>query len=155
MFKKKQLNVNIKDLDLQIGKLAKELEKLKKDNKYEATIDKLTSLTELRVQLAKSLKDDETSEAVLEMDKQIEELTKKLQHLGRDEEYSDKLKTLEELTKIRCQLVESKEKGSVKPIVVSGLLSIASVALILKYEETEVITSKAFGMATSMFRGGK
>jgi len=152
---KKQLNVNIKDLDLQIGKLSKELEKLKKDNKYEATMDKLKTLTELRATLAKSLKDGESNDGVLEMDKQIEELTKRVQHLGRDEAYSDKLNKLEELTKIRCQLAESKEKGSVKPIVVSGLLSIASVALILKYEETEVITSKAFGMATSLFKGSK
>jgi hypothetical protein len=148
----KQLKVNIKDLDVQIGKLSKEVEELKKDNKYEATMDKLKSLTELRVNLAKSLKEDETSDAVLEMDKQIEELTKLIQNLGRDEEYSDKLAKLEELTKVRCQLAESKENGSVKPIVVSGLLSVASLVIVLKYEEKDVITSKALDITRNMFK---
>lgn len=151
----KQLKRNIKDLDLQIGKLSKELELLKKDGKYEATMDKLKSLTELRVNLAKSLKDKEISEAVLEMDKQIEELTKVLAHLSRDEEYSDRLAKLDELTKVRCQLKESAVNGSVRPVVVSGLLSIASIAIVLKYEETDVVVSKAYGIATSMFKGSK
>lgn len=155
MFKKKQLNVNIEQLDLQIGKLSEELEALKKDSKYESTIDKLKHLTELRAGLAKSLKENETSEAVMQMDKQIEELTLMLSNMGRNEEYSDKLHTLEELTKVRCQLAESKVNASVKPIMVSGLLSIASVVIVLKYEETEVITSKAFDMAKGIFKGGK
>lgn len=151
----KQLKRNIKDLDLQIGKLSKELELLKKDNKYESTIDKLKSLTEIRASLAKSLKEKESSDALLEMDKQIEELTKILMNLRRDEEYSDKLKTLEDLTKVRVQLKESQINGSVKPIVVSGLLSLASIAIVLKYEETDVVVSKAYGIATSMFKGSK
>lgn len=156
MFKKKQLNVNIKDLDLQIGKLNKELEEMEKDSKYEATMDKLKNLAEIRVNLAKGLKDGEkASPAMLELDKQIEELTKMMVYLGRDEKYSDKLAKLEELTKIRCQLAESKVKASVKPAVVTGLFGMASMVVVLKYEQAEVITSKAFGMATSMFKGSK
>lgn len=155
MFKKKQLNVNIVQLDLQISKLSDELNKMEKDNKYEATMDKLKNLTELRATLAKSLKDNEKSDAVVEMDKQIEELTVMLTHMCRNEEYSDKLAKLEELTKVRCQLAESKVNASVKPIVVSGVLSIASLAIVLKYEEKEVITSKAYDMVKGMFRGGK
>lgn len=150
-----QLKRNIKDLDVQISKLTKEIEELERDSSYDVTMEKLTSLTELRVQLAKSLKEDEKSDAVMEMDKQIEELTKIVANLRKDDTYSDKLAKLEELTKTRCQLEESKVKDSVKPIVTSGLLSIASVVVILKYEKTEVITSKAFGIATSMFRGNK
>ena len=155
MFKKKQLYVNIDELDLQISKLSRELNELEKEDKYEATMDKLKSLVELRSTLAKGLKEDETSDAVIEMDKQIEELTKVLEHTRRDEEHSHKLAKLEELTKVRCQLAESSIVGSVKPVVVSGLLSIASVAIVLKYEETEVITSKAFDMAKGMFKGSK
>lgn len=151
----KQIRRNIKDLDVQIGKLTKEIEEMTNDNKYEVTMDKLKDLTELRGLLAKGLKEDETSDSLLELDKQIEELAKAIQMLRRDESYSDKMKKLEELTKIRCQLEESKVKNSVKPVVTSGLLSIASIAIILKYEETDVITSKAMSIATSMFRGNK
>lgn len=151
----KQLKRNIKDLDVQIGKLSKELEESKRDSKYETTIDKLKSLTEVRATLAKSLKEKESSDALLEMDKQIEELTKVVMNLRRDEEYSDKMKRLEELTKVRCQLQESNVNGSVKPVVVSGLLSIASIAIVLKYEETDVVVSKGFDIAKGMFKGSK
>lgn len=155
MFKKKQLNVNIEQLDLQISKLSEELNTLKRDSKYEATMDKLKNLTELRAMLAKSLKETEKSDAIVEMDKQIEELTVMLANMCRNEEYSDKLAKLEELTKVRCQLAESKVKASVKPIVISGTLSIASMVLVLKHEKTEVITSKAYDMVKGMFKGGK
>jgi hypothetical protein len=157
MFKKKQLNVNINDLDLQISRLTKELEVTKRDSKYEATMEKLKALAELKTTLGKTddKVNDQPSDAVIELDKQIEELTKIIHNLSRDEEYSDKLAKLEALTKVRTQLAESRTLASVKPVVVSGLLSIASVAIVLKYEETGVITSKAFDMAKGMFRGGK
>lgn len=99
---KKQLTVNIEDLDLQIGKLNKELEEMEDDDKYVLTMEKLKSVIELR-----------------------------------------------------CKLSESKTGSSVKPLVVSGLFGIASLIVVLKYEEKEVIVTKAFTMATSMFRGGK
>lgn len=155
---KKQLNVNIKDLDVRIGKLNEELEELERDNKYEATMDKLKSLIELRASLTKSFKENElgnVDDSVLEMDKQIEELTKKIGYLGSNTKYTEKLTELEELTKVRCQLAESRVNGSLKPAIVTGLFGIASIAMVLKYEESEVITSKAFNVATSMFRGSK
>ncbi len=156
MFRKKQLNVNIKDLDLQISKLSKELEELEQDSKYETTMAKLKDLTELRVSLAKSLKDNAKNlDSMIEMDKQIEELTAKLDLIERNDKYSEKLSKLEALTKVRCQLAESKVNGSIKPVVISGLFGLTSVLIVLKYEETEVITSKAFNMATSMFRGNR
>lgn len=99
---KRQLTVNIKDLDLKIGKLNKELETMEDDEKYEMTLVKLTELIDLR-----------------------------------------------------CKLSESKDNGSVKAVVISGLFGMASLIAVLKYEEKDVITSKAFSMATSMFRGSK
>lgn len=62
---------------------------------------------------------------------------------------------LEQLTDLRTKLEDNRTKGSIKPLVVSGAFGLASVALVLKYEETGVITSKAFNMATSMIRGSK
>ncbi len=156
---KKQLTVNIEDLDRQIGKLSMELEDMEKDSKYEVTMDKLKILTDLRNSLmkdSKETKEVEKSNAVIEMDKQIEELTRVVEQLRRDDAYSEKLAKLEALTKIRCQLEESKAKNSIKPLVVSGLLGVTSMLIVLKYEKDNVIiTSKAFNMVTSMFKGSK
>ena len=149
----KQLKVNIKQLDLQISKLSEELEDVEKDSKYEITMEKLETLTKLRTQLAQSLKEKETSDAILEMDKQIEELTKIVENLGRDDVYTSKMAKLDELIKMRGQLTESKVKSSHTSLLVSSGVSIASVLLVLHYEKAEVVTSKAFSMATKMFRG--
>lgn len=65
------------------------------------------------------------------------------------------LAKIEKLTELRVQLEDNRVSKSVKPAIISGLFGIASVALVLKYEETDVITSKAFSMATSMIRGSK
>ena len=152
---KKQLSVNIKELDEQIAGLNEELKDWNKDSNYDSTMDKLKTLVELRKTLAESLKGNESSEAITEMDMQIKALTKELQTLERDDAYCDKMAKLDELTRIRCELAESQTNGSIKNVVVSGVLGIASVAIVLKYEEKDVITSKAFSMIPSVFRGSK
>lgn len=101
---KKQITVNIEDLDSKIGVLTKELEEIEDEEEYEIAVSKIDSLVELRTKLAKSKADG---------------------------------------------------RVSVKPVVISGLFGLASVLVVLKYEERDVITSKAFNMATSMFRGSK
>lgn len=65
------------------------------------------------------------------------------------------MEKLNKLIELRTKLEENRVKGSVKPMLISGAFSVASIALVLKYEEANVITSKAFGMATSMIRGSK
>ena len=152
---KKQLSVNIKELDEQIAGLNEELKNWDKDSSYDSTMDKLKTLVELRKTLAESLKGNESSEAITEMDAQIKALTKEIHSLERDDAYCDKLAKLDELTRIRCELAESQTNGSIKNVVVSGVLGIASVAIVLKYEEKDVITSKAFSMIPSVFRGSK
>lgn len=146
------LKANIKQLDLQISKLSKEIGELDTDTKYEVTMEKLETLTKLRTQLAQGLKDNETSDAIYEMDKQIEELTKVIHNLERDAVYTSKLAKLDELVKLRGSLTESKVKSSYKPLIISGVFSVSSVALVLHYEKVDVVASKAFGMLKS-FRG--
>lgn len=51
---KKQLTVNIKDLDLKISKLSKELEEIEDNDEYDITMDKMKALTELRCKLSES-----------------------------------------------------------------------------------------------------
>lgn len=148
----KQLKQNIKQLDLQIGKLSEELDELKKDGRYEVKIKTLEDLTELRTKLAKS-HEDKVSDAVLELDKQIEELTMLISKFEIDSEYITKQQRLEELTKIRVQLSECKVKESHAPAVISGVIGVSAMLLVLNYEKTDIVTSKAFGMATKLFRG--
>lgn len=90
---------------------------------------------------------------IREIDEQIGKLTKELNDLEYEQAYDMKMNRIKDLTDLRTKLAESREEGSVKGIVTSGALSIASVLIILKYEEKEIITSKAYSIATSMFRG--
>lgn len=99
---RKQITVNIKELDLKIGKLSEELEGVEDEGKIMSIMQQLDKLTELR-----------------------------------------------------CKLSESKENNSIKPVVVSSLFGVASLLIVLKYEEKDVITSKAFNMLPSIFRGSK
>jgi|SRR5437763_6923994 predicted RNase H-like nuclease (RuvC/YqgF family) len=152
----KQLRHNIKALDAQIGELSNELEGLKKDTKYDVKIRTLGDLIDFRSKLVKN-KEDEKSDIIVELDKQIEELTKMIIHLESDEDYTSKIKKLEELTVIRCQLSEAKVKESNAPAVISGTLTgvigLTAILMVIKHEKTDIITSKAFSIATRMFRG--
>ena len=148
----KQLRNNIKTLDAQIGELSKELEGLRKDTKYDAKIRVLSDLTDLRVKLVKNA-DDAKSDIVIELDSQIEELAMMVRHLESDEIYNEKVKKLEDLTNIRCQLAEVKIKESHAPAIVSLIGGVGTILLVLKHEKADVITSKAFSIATKMFRG--
>lgn len=150
----KQLKLNIADIDAQIGVLSKEIEEHKKDSKYEIKMEKLTALTELRFKLGK-VDEKNKSEAVIELDKQIDELTKVIGHLESDYVYAAKLKKLEDLTKIRTQLSESKVRESLAPHLISGALGLGTVLLVLNYEKTEIIRGQAFGLATKLFGRGK
>ena len=148
----KQLRRNIKTLDVQIGELSNELEGLKKDTKYDIKMRTLSDLTDLRSKLVG--RDDKTkSDAVIELDRQIEELTKMIGHLESDEVYTAKLQKLDELTKVRCQLAEAKVKESNAPVIISGVVGISAILLVLNYEKKDIITSKAFSIATKMFKG--
>lgn len=148
----KQLRQNIGFLDAQIGELTKELEGLKKDTKYDAKIRMLSDLADLRTKLVKD-KDNEKSDTVVVIDEQIEELTRMVINLESDEVYTAKLNKLEELVKLRGQLSEAKVRESNAPAIISLIGSVGAIVLVLKHEQAEIITSKAFSIATKMFRG--
>ena len=87
------------------------------------------------------------------MDLKIAKLTEELEELGDFKKIEETMVKLERLTELRCKLSESSKLGSVKPAVVTGLFGVVSMVMVLKYEEKDIITSKAFNMVTSMFRG--
>lgn len=149
----KQLKQNIQVLDAEIGILSKELEGLKKDTKYDVKMRTLVDLTELRGKLVNNQKENDRSDVIVELDRQIGELTKMIGFLESDEVYTAKVQKLEDLTKIRCQLSETKVKESNVPAVVGLVGGLSAIGLVLYYEKTDIVVSKAFGMATKMFRG--
>ena len=150
---KRHLATNIEYLDAQIGKISKELEGVKQDTKYDVKMSKLESLVEIRCKLEKTVKEGEISDAIVELDKQIEELIKIMTVLEKDEYYTTKMQKLNDLTKLRNELAESKIKGSYMPLVITGVLGATQLLMVLKHEKTDVITSKAFGWVPNLFRG--
>ena len=148
----RQLKHNIKALDVEIGKLSKDIEGLKKDTKYEVKMRTLTDLAELRSKLAKGQREDQLSDVVVELDRQIEELAIMITKIGYDENYTAKLKKLEDLSKIRSELSECVVKESNTPAVISGVVGISAILIVLNYEKKDIITSKAFGMLPKLFK---
>ena len=149
----KQLKRNIADIDAQIGGISKEIREYQRDNKYDIKMEKLDALIELRVKLDK-IESKEKSDTIVELDKQIEELTMAVAYYERDEEYSAKLKKLDDLVKVRNQLSENRIGESVAPQLVSGALGLGTVLLVLNYERTEIIRGQAFGVAMRLFGRG-
>lgn len=98
----------------------------------------------------------QVSENIEAIDVQIGKLNERLSLLKEDEDADDIMDQLKDLTKIRCELAESRGINSaVRNTVVSGIFGITSIIIVLKYEEREVITSKAFGMLPSLFKGSR
>lgn len=91
---------------------------------------------------------------IRKIDERIEVLIEQLDALE-DNSGDEELLTSEinELTKIRKTLSENKVSESYLKEVIQLVGGFGAIALVLKYEKTEIITSKAFGLATSLFRG--
>lgn len=89
---------------------------------------------------------------IKELDNQIGRLIKRYEESEDDVERTVIMEEIDDLTGIRQKLKSSKVEGSNNNILISGALSIATVVLIMKYEEANVIATKAFGIATRMFK---
>lgn len=150
----KQLKRNIKLLDAHIGRITQELEGMKENNRYEVKVRKIEDLTTLRTAIVDKEGGSAVSKDVInEVDRQILELAKELYSIELDETYLSKMRQLNELTTVRTQLVEGIVKAQYSPTIVEGLLKLSAMLVVLKYEEKDVITSKAFDMVKTMFRG--
>lgn len=89
---------------------------------------------------------------IRDLDNQIGELLSKYEQTEGEVEKTVIFEEIEALTNIRLELKASKVEGSTAGVWVSGAISIATVVLIMKYEETDVIATKAFNIATRIFR---
>lgn len=68
-------------------------------------------------------------------------------------EYNEISLKIEKLTEIRAKMVDSKVADSYSKEIISGVIGIAGMVLVLKHEKADIITTKAFSMATKLFRG--
>lgn len=82
---------------------------------------------------------------------QLEALTSELQELqGTDERYKVVTERIADLVKIREDLKGRKVEGLKMDTIVNGVISIAGIVLVTKHEKLDIITSKAFGIATKL-----
>ena len=89
---------------------------------------------------------------IVRVEKRIEELTMELDGLdGYAQEYNDIVSNITSLNKVRTDLTESKVPTKLSKVdintVISGVVGIASILLVTKYEETDIVTSKAVNIA--------
>lgn len=89
---------------------------------------------------------------VKDLDNKIGELLELYGSTEDEAKLAELMDEIKDLTDIRSKLKASKVEGSNSSLWVSGALSIATVVLIMKYEETDIITSKAFNIATRIFK---
>ena len=89
---------------------------------------------------------------IRDLDNQIGELLSRYEQTEEEIEKTIIFEEIENLTKIRKDLKASKVEGSNSSVWVSGAISIATVVLIMKYEERDVIATKAFNIATRIFK---
>lgn len=72
---------------------------------------------------------------------------------SKDNTYDAITAKIDKLAEIRSKLIESKVNDSYSKEIVSGVIGILGMVLVLKHEKTDIITSKAYAMATKLFRG--
>jgi hypothetical protein len=87
------------------------------------------------------------------LDVRISKLYEELDKATTNGEREVLLDRAKELADLRNKLSEVKTRESLTPIVVPGVIGLSAILLVLNYEKTGIVTSKAFGIATKMFRG--
>lgn len=89
---------------------------------------------------------------VKHIDEQIGDLLRLYEAVESDAERTEVMEEIRNLTEVRETLNSSGLDGSSKGLWVSGGLSIASILLIMKYEEADAFTTKAFNIATGFLK---
>lgn len=90
---------------------------------------------------------------IKEIDTQIAKLMVELDAVVEDNEYEMILMKIDDLAKLRDKLSTNKVNESYSKEIVSGVIGMAAIVVVLKHEKADIITSKAFGIATKLFRG--
>ncbi len=102
--------------------------------------------------MKKLIKKTQLQENIDALDLEIGVLTKELIDAEGDD-YGVISSKIETLTEVRASLANDKVNGSYSKEIISGAVALAGLVLVLKHEKTDIITTKAFSMATKLFRG--
>lgn len=87
------------------------------------------------------------------MDKHIGKLMQELVVEPHSDTYEEIQSKIDDMTKVRTQMSESIARESNSKEVLTGVIGLVATTVVLKHENLNVITSKAFSLATKMFRG--
>lgn len=87
------------------------------------------------------------------IDAQIGKLMEELIVEVNRDTYEEIQSKIDDLTKTRTAMSESIARESNAKEIITGVIGLVATTAVLKHENINVITSKAFGIATKMFRG--
>lgn len=87
------------------------------------------------------------------VDVKIGKLYEDLNKATSDDEKETILSMIHELADLRNKLSETKARESVASVVIPGAIGLAAIFMVIRHEETNVISTKALGLATKLFRG--
>lgn len=87
------------------------------------------------------------------LDVRISNLYEKLDKATTDTERKLIVDQAKELADLRDKLSEVKTRESLMPILIPGVIGLTAMFMVIRHEETNIITTKALGIATKMFRG--
>jgi hypothetical protein len=90
---------------------------------------------------------------VKELDVRICKLYEGLDKATTDEERKQLLEQAKELADLRNKLSEVKTRESLLPVLIPGAVGLAAMFMVIRHEETNIITSKAMSIATKFIRG--
>lgn len=94
---------------------------------------------------------------VKELDVRISKLYEKLDTATSGEERKQLIEQAKELADLRDKLSEIKTRESalqsVLPVVVPGIVGLTAMFMVIRHEETNIITTKALGIASKFIRG--
>lgn len=102
--------------------------------------------------MKKLIKKTKLQENIDALDLEIGVLTQELIDAQGDE-YDKVSSKIGALTEIRASLANDKVNGSYSRDIISGAVALAGLVLVLKHEKAEIITTKAFSIATKLIRG--
>lgn len=86
------------------------------------------------------------------LDLMIGKLLYELDDIEEGTDYELALQRIEALTQLRTDMGSSKQSESNKAAIITGAVQIASILVVLQYEKANVVTSKAYSIATGMFK---
>lgn len=90
---------------------------------------------------------------IKEIDVEINKLIVEMKDIEDEDERNAIETRIDKLSIIRQKMSEDLVNESYSKEILAGAVSLGAIVLVLKHEKSEIITTKAFSMATKLFRG--